>query len=198
MKTIGMMLGVWWVLVVQASAGKPIVVHLPQACAEADLVVIGVVGQTRPVPEKFEGYSEWSQYGFSKCADVRVFQTLYGKAPERLQLYGGRIGAGTYYRLDSGRFLLLLKRVDGEAYRAVDSNFSFMRAFLRYDGHKVEWLKKPTPREVEMISDKEAKVRLLSFKKQSEQGGAGLPAIRPESKPEGGDKPQPEAEGRSR
>ena len=33
---------------------------------------------------------------------------------------------------------------------------------------------------------------------QAEQGGAGQPATRPESKPEGGKKPQPEAEGRSR
>jgi hypothetical protein len=30
------------------------------------------------------------------------------------------------------------------------------------------------------------------------QGGTGQPATRPESKSEGGDKPQPEAEGRSR
>jgi hypothetical protein len=35
-------------------------------------------------------------------------------------------------------------------------------------------------------------------KKSSEQDGAGQPATRPEPKPEGGDKPQPEAEGRSR
>jgi hypothetical protein len=33
---------------------------------------------------------------------------------------------------------------------------------------------------------------------QAEQGGTGQPATRPELKPEGGDKPQPEAEGRSR
>ena len=32
----------------------------------------------------------------------------------------------------------------------------------------------------------------------AEQGGTGQPATRPESKSEGGDKPQPEAEGRSR
>ena len=31
-----------------------------------------------------------------------------------------------------------------------------------------------------------------------EQGGTGQPATRPESKSEDGDKPQPEAEGRSR
>jgi hypothetical protein len=34
--------------------------------------------------------------------------------------------------------------------------------------------------------------------KPSEQGGTGQPATRPESKSEGGDKPQPEAEGRSK
>ena len=37
-----------------------------------------------------------------------------------------------------------------------------------------------------------------SNKTNSEQDGAGQPAARPESKSEGGDKPQPEAEGRSR
>jgi hypothetical protein len=35
-------------------------------------------------------------------------------------------------------------------------------------------------------------------KTKAEQGGTGQPATRPESKSEGGDKPQPEAEGRSR
>ena len=34
--------------------------------------------------------------------------------------------------------------------------------------------------------------------KKAEQAGAGQPATRPESKSEGGDKPQPEAEERSR
>jgi hypothetical protein len=36
------------------------------------------------------------------------------------------------------------------------------------------------------------------FKKEAEQAGTGQPATRPESKSEGSDKPQPEAEGRSR
>jgi hypothetical protein len=34
--------------------------------------------------------------------------------------------------------------------------------------------------------------------KEAQQAGTGQPATRPESKPEGSDKPQPEAEGRSR
>ena len=36
------------------------------------------------------------------------------------------------------------------------------------------------------------------LKKKAEQAGTGQPATRPESKSEGGDKPQPDAEGRSR
>ena len=39
---------------------------------------------------------------------------------------------------------------------------------------------------------------LVFTKSDSEQDGAGQPATRPESKSEGSDKPQPEAEGRSR
>jgi hypothetical protein len=38
----------------------------------------------------------------------------------------------------------------------------------------------------------------LIHKQQAQQAGTGQPATRPESKPEGSDKPQPEAEGRSR
>jgi hypothetical protein len=34
--------------------------------------------------------------------------------------------------------------------------------------------------------------------RKAEQAGAGQPATRPESKPEGSDSPQPESEGRSR
>ena len=46
----------------------------------------------------------------------------------------------------------------------------------------------------------EFKIDLSKIKKEqeAEQGGAGQPATRPESKSEGSDKPQPEAEGRSR
>jgi hypothetical protein len=38
----------------------------------------------------------------------------------------------------------------------------------------------------------------VPHKPKAEQAGTGQPATRPESKSEGGDKPQPEAEGRSR
>lgn len=41
-------------------------------------------------------------------------------------------------------------------------------------------------------------LRAAAKKKDAQQGGSGQPATRPESKSEGNDKPQPEAEGRSR
>jgi hypothetical protein len=41
-------------------------------------------------------------------------------------------------------------------------------------------------------------MKATSEKQQAQQAGTGQPATRPESKWEGGDKPQPEAEGRSR
>ena len=43
-----------------------------------------------------------------------------------------------------------------------------------------------------------AEIQDALAKKKAEQGGAGHPATSPESKSEGGDKPQPEAEKRSR
>lgn len=47
------------------------------------------------------------------------------------------------------------------------------------------------------LKDKESIVRFLA-KHKAEQGGTEQPATRTQSKSEGGDKPQPEAEGRSR
>ena len=48
-----------------------------------------------------------------------------------------------------------------------------------------------------LLEDFEARLR-AQLKKKAEQAGTGQPATRPESKSEGGDKPQPEAERRSR
>ena len=68
--------------------------------------------------------------------------------------------------------------------RAVlETHFGFETLFpkgIKYDGKKLDLSKyKREP-------------------KKSEQDGTGQPATRPESKPEGGDKPQPESEMRSR
>ena len=51
----------------------------------------------------------------------------------------------------------------------------------------------------DIIKKNLAKMSAVESKEQeAEQAGAGQPATRPESKSEGSDKPQPEAEGRSR
>jgi hypothetical protein len=49
----------------------------------------------------------------------------------------------------------------------------------------------------ELFVPKIAAIRELEIK-QAQQGGSGQPATRPESNSEGGDKPQPDSEGRSR
>jgi hypothetical protein len=52
---------------------------------------------------------------------------------------------------------------------------------------------------IEKIADRHIYiVTIASIDWNAEQGSTGQPATRPESKPDGGDKPQPEAEGRSR
>jgi hypothetical protein len=64
---------------------------------------------------------------------------------------------------------------------------------------KVRFKLKGIPKESELhaVLEKCVEDRKKTTTK-AEQGGTGQPATRPESKSEGGDKPQPEAEGRSR
>jgi hypothetical protein len=51
---------------------------------------------------------------------------------------------------------------------------------------------------INWLAEHESKTGLAPLLKKTEQAGSGLPATSPESKPESSDKPQPEAEGRSR
>lgn len=93
-----------------------------------------------------------------------------------------------YYSIDDGRHLLFFEtdEHDGQArYHCIGLTKDRMPAVYwvqfqkRGEEMKIEAIEKPT----------ESKV---------EQGGAGQPATRSESKPDGADKPQPESEGRSR
>ena len=71
----------------------------------------------------------------------------------------------------------------------------FKAALVRVEG-SAHWkvIRMPSPRG----AIQESWVTLAMLEKQwAEQDGTGQPATRPESKSEGGDKPQPEAEGRS-
>jgi hypothetical protein len=49
-----------------------------------------------------------------------------------------------------------------------------------------------------LVSPEGKNITIQPNKNEAEQDGTGQPATRPESKSEGGDKPQPEAEGRAR
>jgi len=60
----------------------------------------------------------------------------------------------------------------------------------------IESLREATRRE--LGDDPAVWIETYMKNKKPEQGGSGQPATRPESKSEGGDKPQPESEGRSR
>jgi hypothetical protein len=70
-------------------------------------------------------------------------------------------------------------------------------AVLNYkpDPTKEKWIQVEREYEAKDIPSLEG---LLARIKEAQQGGTGQPATRPESDSEGGDKPQPEAEGRTR
>ena len=88
----------------------------------------------------------------------------------------------------------------------ISSLGGFTLKFAGSDGKKVFWGWMYRQRRVEPITPEHQKLLerirknndLIPKSERSEQGGSGQPATRPESKSEGSDKPQPEAEGRSR
>lgn len=114
-------------LVAGLQAGRPIILDEPEACTGAELVIIARVAPPKEVPEDDEGFlgSRWHQFGMTHVSEVTVKRVLMGKAPKRLRLYGGQLAGGTAYRLEGGEFLLLLSKLEGGAYRAVDWHYSF-------------------------------------------------------------------------
>lgn len=166
-------------LTASAVAGRPIILDEVQACAQTDLVVIATISAAKDVPtdDSFGGRS-WQNFGFAQFAQAEVEQTLLGAPPDELWIYGGKLPAGTDFRLEEGRYLVLLKKVKDGAYRAVDWHYSF--APLK-DG-KVGWLLERFPAKREWISSAEVLRRIKANKAKSEQNGARQPATRPESK----------------
>ena len=101
-------------------AGRPIILTEAEACSGADLVVIGKVSKAKDVPadadDPFAWSSSWHNFGFTKVAPVKVEDALLGTAPDVLRIYGGKLGAGTDFRIEEGRYLLLLTRVKDDAH----------------------------------------------------------------------------------
>jgi hypothetical protein len=95
-----------------------------------------------------------------------------------------------------GRFLAFLTK-DGDLW--VGANWQL--SLRPIQNEQVEWYvtdEQRYPMRFQKFDDVVAEVLAAIQKQQSEQGGAGQPATRPESKSGGSDKPQPESEGRSR
>jgi len=149
-------------------AGRPIILDETEAYSESDLVVIATISAAEDVPpakdDPFGGWgSEWHKLGFTKVAKVKVERTLFGTAPDGLAIYGGKLGAGTDFRIEEGRYLVLLTRVKEDAYRALDYHYSFSP--IR-DG-KVGWLIERHPVEREWISPEEALQRIEAYKEKA-------------------------------
>lgn len=178
-------------------AGHPIVMAEKRACADADLVILARIEAPQDLKiqgDPFSSTGEWRS-AFTKIASVKISRVLHGSEPSEVRLYGGKMPGGTDYRIMEGEFLLLLKKMDDGAYRAVDWHYSF--APIRDE--RVGWLmdEDPNPERREWLTPAAVLHRIKALKAES-QTGSGQPADRPESKSEGGGKPQPEAEGHSR
>lgn len=163
------------------SVRHPILMSLEAACKQANMVIIADVSQPRKVPEggvdPFNPkYSKWNDFGFSHCADFSKVTTLIGKATHKLTLYGGMYEGGTDYRIEAGRYLLLLTEVEGGAYRAVDWNYSFMRV----KNKQVEWIADYLhPGKLDLISADEAVKRISALRNRSEGKKSIKPSVEP-------------------
>lgn len=182
-----------------AYGGRPIQLSEALASAEADVVLIANIKILEDVPEAepfgmIEAVDPETGSPFTKFATIDNYRLFIGKPPKTLKIYGGKFGTMIDFRIETGESLLLLKPIGEGMYRAVDWNHGFMPV---KEG-QVEWPHPTEPEKKEWISIDEAISRIKAHKKQSEQAGTGQPATCPLSKSDGGDKPQPEAEGRSR
>ncbi len=152
-----------------ASAGRPIFLRESEACSEADIVVLGIVDGAKDLPDFSDPFEKpkWSGR-FTRIAKINKFKVLLGEPQTTLSICGGKVSAGTDYRLEAGEYLLLLKKVGDGFYRGVDWNYSFMPA---KDG-KVEWLLDRETKKTEWITTAEALGRIKKHRKESERAEA--------------------------
>jgi hypothetical protein len=133
---------------------------------------------------------------YSQQAKVRVEKTLKGKIPDEVVMYGKESFICAQCTLSKGRFLAFLTK-DGDLW--VGANWQL--SLRPIQGEDVEWYlteEQRYPMKFQKMDDVVLQIQAALKKQQSEQAGAGQPATRSVSDSEGSDKPQPEAEGRSR
>ena len=168
MKTVLIRLIAFLVMLETTLAGHPIFLPEAEACSGADLVVIATLDPPKDLPLDPFG-SDWNRYGFTLFSHGTIAKVLLGNPPKSLLVYGGKLAGMTEFRLESGKYLLLLKKVEDDVYRAVDALYSFMPV---KDG-KVKWLKDRLTRKTEWITIEEAKRRIAAHKAKSQQSDPG-------------------------
>lgn len=164
-------LTLFWLLAMGFSqAGYEAKLSIVQLLAQSDVVVVG----------KLKGVKEWIADGVAHREGViEISDALEGKIPESekatLRWANELYRSGALELSDTGdaEFIWLLWRAQDGTYRA------------RHSGCQIPLSERAT-------------VLAAIQKRRAEQGSAGQPATRSESDSEGGDKPQPESEWRSR
>ena len=143
-----------------------------------------------------DGSATGKSWIYGQQAKVRVQKVLKGELAKEFTLYGKESFICAQCELTKGRFLAFLTK-DGELW--VGANWHLSLRPIRSE--QVEWYvadEQRYPMKFQNLDDIVLEVQAVIQKQQSEQAGAEQPATRPESKSDSGDKPQPEAEGRSR
>ncbi len=133
---------------------------------------------------------------YAQQAKVRVEKTLKGKIPDEVVMYGKESFICAQCTLSKGRFLAFMTK-DGDLW--VGANWQL--SLRPIQGADIEWYvseEQRYPMKFQKMDDIVLQIQAALKKQQSEQAGAGQPATRSQSKFECSDKPQPEAEGRSR
>jgi hypothetical protein len=167
---------------------------------------IAIVEIEEPEPAKPTGNDQQDPFAedgatgknwvYGQQAKVRVQKVLKGDLPKEFTLYGQESFICAQCMLTKGRFLAFLSK-DGDLW--VGANWQL--SLRPIQNEQVEWYvtdEQRYPMKFQKFDDVVAGVVAAIQKQQSEQAGTGQPATRSQSKSEGSDKPQPEAEGRSR
>jgi len=164
-----------WTLLMASSpmtfAGRPIFLSDAEASIAADLIVIADIQTIENVPdgEPFEPDQQVvseSSIPFTQFTTITKFSVLLGAAPETISIDGGKVLSMTDFRLETGKSLLLLKKIGEGRYRTVDWNYGLMPV---KEG-KVEWILTQSPRKSEWISTEEALHRIKDNRAKNEQG----------------------------
>ena len=206
MKTIKRIIGSGLILFAPYCLGSEMLMTLEQKVLTSDLVVIGTVtnvhlGEIRKRPELMQ-----------KTQDTKIrFQIdecIAGNKTGEISIEAHSVSfsfKGSWQSCTAGftngrvkkneRFIAYLKE-SKEGYVLAGESIQYLE-WIDEDSKTVTDIGQ-TSRMVSIDQKKKQLLELAAKRQKAQQGGTGQPATRPLSDSEGSDKPQPEAEGRSR